>query len=96
MIWGGADSSVGLRNSGAYFAPEPDTWSPPSLVGAPDAREYHSTVWAGEEMIVWGGTYFDGINHSFNDGGRYDPAANRWTATSTTGAPTARRSHTAV
>ena len=31
-----------------------------------------------------------------NDGGRYNPAGNSWTAVSTTGAPAARYHHTAV
>ena len=38
-------------------------------------------------MIVWGG---DNGGH-LNDGGRYNPAANSWTAVNTTGAPAARR-----
>ena len=36
----------------------------------------HTAVWTGSEMIVWGG--FDG--GYLNDGGRYNPAANSWTA----------------
>jgi hypothetical protein len=43
-------------------------------------------------MIVWGG--FTGS--VLNDGGRYNPAANTWTAVTTTGAPAARELHTAV
>lgn len=43
-------------------------------------------------MIIWGG-FRDAF---FNDGGSYDPVANTWTATSATGAPAQRRSHTAV
>jgi hypothetical protein len=48
-------------------------------------------------MIVWGGSpggpfpIFD-----FNTGGQYDPVGNTWTATTTTGAPSARKGHTAV
>jgi N-acetylneuraminic acid mutarotase len=43
-------------------------------------------------MIVWGGD-----NGSYlNDGGRYNPVANSWTAVTTNGAPAARTSHTAV
>ena len=41
-------------------------------------------------MIVWGGDDFS------NTGGRYDPATDSWTPTSTLNAPSARRSHTAV
>jgi hypothetical protein len=38
-------------------------------------------------MIVWGG--FNNGSY-FNDGGRYNPAADTWTALPTNGAPTAR------
>ena len=44
-------------------------------------------------MIVWGGY---GNGSSLNDGGRYNPAANSWTAVTTNGAPAARAMHTAV
>src|SRR5206468_3095025 len=62
---------------------------------APDARYYHTAVWTGSEMIVWGGVgniypYF------LNTGGRYDPATDSWTATSTANAPDPRDVHTAV
>jgi hypothetical protein len=43
-------------------------------------------------MIVWGG--YNGS--SLNDGGRYNPTANTWTAVSATDAPAPRYSHTAV
>ena len=45
-------------------------------------------------MIVWGG--LNGTIGSFNTGGRYNPGTDSWTATSTTNAPEARYSHTAV
>ncbi|MBI4567195.1 MAG: hypothetical protein HY719_02235 [Planctomycetes bacterium] len=45
-------------------------------------------------MIVWGG--YDGTFGYFNTGGVYDPATDTWTATATSGAPAARRKHTAV
>ena len=44
-------------------------------------------------MIVWGRLFF---GSSFNTGGRYNPGADSWTATSTTNAPDGRDSHTAV
>jgi N-acetylneuraminic acid mutarotase len=44
-------------------------------------------------MIVWGG--YDGSN-DVNTGAIYDPATDKWTATSTTNAPSARSAHTAV
>jgi len=45
-------------------------------------------------MIVWAGD--DGSNSGLNSGGRYNPGTNSWVATSTTDAPGARFSHTAV
>ncbi len=45
-------------------------------------------------MIVWGGRH---TNTDLNSGGRYDPATDHWTATSTAaGVPSARSGHTAV
>ena len=57
-------------------------------------RGYHTAVWTGSEMIVWGGEA-DG-RRIFYDGGRYNPAENSWTAVSTIGAPAGRYFHTAV
>jgi hypothetical protein len=70
-----------------------DTWTATSVVNAPDARDGHTAIWTGSEMIVWGG--YDG-NSNVNTGGRYDPAIDTWTATSTAGAPIGRWLHTAV
>jgi len=47
-------------------------------------------------MIIWGGYFFNGISYDFNNGGRYNPATDTWTATTTTNAPAARADHTAV
>lgn len=46
-------------------------------------------------MIVWGG--WDNNSHvNFNTGGRYNPSADSWTATSTTNAPAGRLDFTAI
>jgi len=42
---------------------------------------------------VWGGSRSAAY---FNTGGRYNPATDSWTATSTTNAPTARYAHSAI
>jgi len=93
IIWGGWYSS-GLNDGGVYD-PSTDTWTAVTTTGAPTGRSGHSAVWADgsiNKMIVWGG-----YSTSYqNTGGLYDPATNTWTATQTTGAPTARDSHTAV
>ena len=46
------------------------------------------------EMIVWGGSV--GGGNYLNSGGRYNPGADSWTATSTTNAPDVRAVHTTV
>jgi hypothetical protein len=70
-------------------------WTATTTTGAPSARAGHTAVWTGSRMIVWGGT---GISAGgfLNDGGQYDPVADTWMATTTTGAPSARVGHTAV
>jgi N-acetylneuraminic acid mutarotase len=71
-----------------------DTWTPTNLTGVPAARDRHTAVWTGTEMIVWGGENLTG--YGLNTGGRYNPSTDSWTATSLTNAPAARADHTAV
>ncbi len=69
-----------------------DTWT--ATGGSPpDARDSHTAVWTGNEMIVWGGFSDTGV---LNSGGRYDPSTDSWTTTSRANAPAARAHHTAV
>jgi N-acetylneuraminic acid mutarotase len=95
-IWGGysGSASSGSMNTGGLYDPETATWTPTSLTGAPSARPYHTAVWAGGRMIVWGGGYPGRVN--FDTGGRYDPATDTWSPTTTVGAPPARTLHAAV
>ena len=69
-----------------------ESWNPLSTAGAPAARESHTAVWTGSEMIVWGG--FNGVD--LDTGGRYDPLTDSWAPTSTLDAPAGRSFHTAV
>src|SRR5881628_2871577 len=91
IVWGGFNGSY--LNTGGRYNPGTDSWTATSTTSAPAARQQHTAVWTGSEMIVWGGT--DGSSF-FNTGGRYNPGTDSWTATSTTGAPAGRNSHTAV
>lgn len=47
-------------------------------------------------MIVWGGYSYDGDDHYWNTGGRYNPVTNTWMPTSTTNTPVGREAQTAV
>jgi N-acetylneuraminic acid mutarotase len=71
-----------------------DGWTATSTTNAPTARLEHTAVWAGSEMIVWGGSSVS--SGKLNTGGRYNPSTDSWTATSTTNAPGGRQVHTAV
>src|SRR5947207_9657392 len=55
-----------------------DTWTATSTTNAPDGRWFHTAVWTGSEMIVWGG---HGSSGDLNTGGRYDPSTASWIAT---------------
>jgi N-acetylneuraminic acid mutarotase len=70
-----------------------NTWTATSISSAPDSRFFHTAVWTGSEMIVWGGAF---QNTPLSTGGRYNPATDSWTATSANGAPAGRWIHTAV
>ena len=60
---------------------------------SPTGRIFHTVIWTGSEMIVWGG--WDGTD-SLNSGWRYDPVADAWMTTSTSDVPSGRASHTAI
>ena len=54
IVWGGIDFSSVL-NTGGRYNPSTDSWTATSTTNAPSAREVHTGVWTGSEMIVWGG-----------------------------------------
>jgi N-acetylneuraminic acid mutarotase len=92
IVWGGEDISGSLVNTGGRYNPSTDSWTTTSTTKAPDARQAHTAVWTGSEMIVWGGNDDSG---RFNTGGRYNATTDSWTATSTN-APEGRDLATAV
>ena len=93
MVWGAPGDTTLIGAGYTEIAPSQiDYWTVTTTTGAPSGRYWHTAVWTGSRMIVWGG-YRD---VSLNDGGQYDPVANTWTATTTTGAPSVREFHTAV
>jgi len=70
-----------------------DTWTATNATNAPTARSFHTAVWTGGEMIVWGGQ--DNFGYS-NTGSRYNPGTDSWAATTATNSPTARAWYTTV
>jgi hypothetical protein len=96
IIWGGTSgdySGATVESSGGRYDPIADTWAPMS--DSPlEERYWHSAVWTGSEMIVWGG---NGPGLSiFDDGARYDPVTDLWAEMSDLDAPVRRFGHVAV
>ena len=98
IVWGGYfyDGSNHYLSTGGRYNPSSDSWTPTNTTSAPSGRDSHTAVWAGNEMIVWGGYFYDGSDHYLNTGGQYNPSTNSWTAVATTDAPAGRVLHTVV
>ena len=99
IVWGGSGlTELGgtvYLNSGGVLDPAAGNWTPTQEVGAPSARAFHTAVWTGDVMIVWGG--WSPVTGQAIDGGRYTPAgAGAWSPTSASGAPEPRRWHSAL
>src|SRR5262249_17377133 len=56
-------------STGGRYNPTTDMWATTSTIDVPIARQLHTAVWTGTEMIVWGGNN----NNWLNTGGRYGP-----------------------
>jgi S1-C subfamily serine protease len=87
LIWGGMStylplgSAVQFLNDGARYNPETNTWSLISTNGAPAPRYRHLAVWTGQEMLIVGGQVAPAREPVyFNDGARYDPSTDTWSA----------------
>lgn len=104
IVWGGVQFKGGIQNNkvlndGGVYDPLTDTWTKISLSGAPSPRGYHTAVWTGSEMIVWGGSARALSSTDYQDlntGGIYEPVSNTWRPVSTVGAPSPRDRHTAL
>jgi len=77
IVWGGF-GDAGYLGDGAAYDPATDRWRSIEHYGAPQKRMLHAAVWTGSEMVVVGGK-LERSWHIQGDGGRYDPATDRWT-----------------
>jgi N-acetylneuraminic acid mutarotase len=98
IVWGGyfQDTNNYYWNTGGRYDPISDSWTATSIANAPDGRAIHTAIWTGSQMVVWGGTFYDGNIEDLNTGAIYVPDTDSWTATSITNVPGARYRHTAV
>ncbi len=112
IVWGGEGEGGSSLITGGRYNPITDTWTPTSTTGAPpppfELLE-RSAVWTGSLMVVWTSGRTDEFETCAIDccpctfppspvyaGGRYDPATDTWTPTSTTNAPSALYGYTTV
>ncbi|TET35065.1 MAG: hypothetical protein E3J72_13200 [Planctomycetota bacterium] len=72
VIWGGREGSGILLNSGHIYYPDKNYWVYTSKSkDCPSGRWFHTAVWTGNEMIVWGGE--DEGGRFLNTGGIFMP-----------------------
>jgi N-acetylneuraminic acid mutarotase len=96
IIWGGVDfRNYNSLSSGGRYDPSTNAWMQTSTVNAPQGRLFHTAVWTGNEMIIWGGHVWIG-GGSLSDGARYDPLTDNWTPTTNIDVPGARFHHSAI
>ena len=100
IVWGGRADDAALASGGRYD-PQTETWLP---IQPPSAAGYrpsylHVAAWTGTELLVWGGYTADGSggpHELINQGWRYDPFMDSWSAMSVDEAPSARLQPVAV
>ncbi len=98
IIFGGfTESNHNIPSYKGYrYNPVCDQWTEISSINGPEARSFHSAVWTGFEMVIWGGgTGFNGQIET-NTGAMYDPSLDSWTTTTTDNAPSSRAGHTSL
>jgi len=100
IVWGGAyaiDTPMGLygifTDTGGRFDIAAATWTPTAMQSSPEARHFHSAVWTGSQMLIWGGL---NPQVALNTGGIFDVTDDSYHPMTAVGAPDARYGHTAV
>jgi N-acetylneuraminic acid mutarotase len=98
IIWGGCGDSgcSDILSSGARYYPASNSWQSTDVSNAPVNRYFHTAVWSGSEMIIWGGCSDNYCYVSLDTGSRYNPVSNAWQNISSTNAPLPRAWHSAL
>jgi hypothetical protein len=73
---GGAGTAGAGATGGSSGSSGNPAWAPTSTTGAPARRRSHQSVWTGNQMIVFGGSVYDGAAPRL--GGLYSPASDSW------------------
>ncbi len=95
IVWGGAFTSAEIPlRSGGIYDPVSNSWAPLDSINAPAPRSFHSALWTGSKMLIWGG-WHTSLEY-YKTGGIYDPLANTWDDMDTLNAPSPRYDHKAI
>jgi hypothetical protein len=66
IVWGGLNFPGTIYfNTGGRYDPVMDSWETTTTASTPGGRSWHTAVWTGTEMIIWGG------DSGGNTGSRY-------------------------
>ena len=81
IIWGGEYNNTATQ-LGYVYDPNSDSWTSLSSLGAPLGRSEHAAVWAGDKMLIVGGSIQDASGDDMyqnkiilQDGGSYNPSS---------------------
>lgn len=102
IVWGGQEyvllSDNIMTSSGSAYNPVTDSWRSISTVNAPEPRIFHTAIWTGAEMLIWGGIDYNDPEPDviFDNGARYNPVLDAWFPMSAINTPSARYHHSAV
>ena len=105
IIWGGLNKLPDnyYFMQGATYDPVFNFWqelprSDGPGTSIPYERKWHTAIWTGSEMIIWGGYSNNGLTESyFNTGSIYNPFQDIWESeTAIKGAPSGRIGHTTI
>ena len=70
-VWGGDDFGGTPLGDGARYNPSTNTWTALAASGQPLSGSGATGVWAGSDLLIWGGQNVDAYT---NTGARYTPA----------------------
>jgi len=63
IIWGGDSAADSPTNTGGIYDLSTNTWTATSTgYSVPNRRDSHTSVWATNKMIIWGGWGYGGLN----------------------------------
>jgi hypothetical protein len=94
LVWGGRIAGKSpVTATGGLYDPSAKAWKPIATAGAPSPRYFHSAVWTGSRMLIWGGY---GDTTLAPDGAAYDPESDTWTPIASANQPPPRTAHAAL